>query len=71
MEITISIGKAGITRGVVEIIKRELKKKRDVRVRFLPSSRTKTKEELAEELISLVGKKGKRVGFVVMFKPEV
>ncbi|MEM2924902.1 MAG: 50S ribosomal protein L10 [Methanocellales archaeon] len=51
LKAVIQIGKEGITNGVVEELKRQLKEKKLVKVKFLRSALEKTeREQLAREL---------------------
>lgn len=56
LKAVIQIGKEGITSGVVEELKRQLKEKKLVKVKFLRSALIKTeREQLAKELQEKTG----------------
>ena len=66
--INMQVGKQGITPAIIINVKRAIKEKKKVKVRFLKSSMVKkNRKELGEELIHRVGRKGKLLGNVVSF----
>ncbi len=69
LEPTVRIGKAGITDTVVDDVKKQLKKKKIIKVKFLPAAVTDNKKALAKELAQKVNAKIiHQVGFVVVLE---
>ncbi len=67
IETSIRIGKAGITENVVKQVKSMLKKKKIIKVKFLPSAVKGNKNELFKELAEKTNSKIiHKVGFVVV-----
>ncbi len=65
MDVTINIGKTGLSEKVLEEIKRQLEKHGELRVKFLPSC--DNRKELVANLADSIGAlKLKKVGFVVI-----
>lgn len=70
LPIVVRIGKAGITESVIEEIKKQVKKRKIIKVKFLPAhAKGKNKQEFAEELAEktktkIVG----QTGFVVVLE---
>lgn len=69
LEPTVRIGKAGITDSVVDDVKNQLKKRKTIKVKFLPTAFNGNKKALAKELAQKVNAKiVHQVGFVVVLE---
>jgi RNA-binding protein len=70
LPIVARIGKAGITDSVVEEIKKQLRKRKIIKVKFLPANASgKDKRQFANELAEKTGSKVvSQVGFVVVLQ---
>ena len=69
IEATVRIGKQGITETVLKDIKTQLRRKKIVKVKFLPSAIKGNKKELAQELAKKTGAKiVQQIGFVVVLQ---
>ena len=70
LPISVQIGKKGLTPEVIEKIKEQLKKKRLVKIKMLPSFiRGKDKEAVIQELAEKTNSKiFQRVGFTIVLK---
>jgi len=69
LEVTLKIGKGGITENVVKQVKTQLYKKRVIKVRFLASTIKNNKKELVKELVEKTNAKViHRVGFIVVLE---
>ncbi|MBW2999026.1 YhbY family RNA-binding protein [Candidatus Woesearchaeota archaeon] len=67
--IDIQVGKNGITPSLIEEIKKHLRAKKDVKVKFLKSFiGDKDRREVAENLNAQLPKKGKLIGNTLMIK---
>lgn len=65
-EVKVQTGKNGINEGLVEEIKKHLKAKKTVKVKFLKAFiKGKDRKKVAEELNEKIGAKGKLVGNVL------
>ncbi len=70
LPVSVQIGKKGLTQGTIEKIKEQLKKKRLVKIKMLPSfARERNKEAIMQELAERTCSKiFQRVGFTVVLK---
>ncbi len=68
LPVLVRIGKAGITPTVIEEIKKQLKKRKIIKIKFLPGhAKGKNKKEFAAELAKETGAKIiSQIGFVVV-----
>ena len=68
LEPVLRIGKSGVTPGVIEEIKRQLKKKKLIKIKFLkPALADKDKKEFAKEIAEKTGSELiNQVGFVIV-----
>jgi len=71
IEPILRIGKAGLTDGVVEEIKKQLKKKRLIKIKFLRDAIEGTKKEFAQEVASKTDSELiDQVGFVIVLNKK-
>jgi RNA-binding protein len=72
LEPILRIGKSGLTPGVIEEIKRQLKKRRLIKVKFLRSAANdKSKKEFAEEVADKTDSELiHQVGFVIVLNKK-
>ena len=70
LEPILRIGKNGLTQGVIEEIKRQLEKKKLIKIKFLKAVlEGKDKKEFAKEVADMVDAElVQRVGFVIVLK---
>jgi len=69
LEPTVIIGKAGITNTIIDQVKNQLKKRKQIKVKFLASALAGNKKELTEELAQKTNSRiAHRVGFVVVLE---
>ena len=70
LPIVVRIGKAGITESVIEEIKKQIEKRKIIKVKFLPAhAKGKNKKEFAEELAEKTNTKiVGQTGFVVVLE---
>ncbi|MBW3019855.1 YhbY family RNA-binding protein [Candidatus Woesearchaeota archaeon] len=67
--VNIQIGKNGVTPEIVQEISKHIRAKKDVKVKFLKSFISdKDRKEVAENLNSVLPKKGKLIGNTLMIK---
>ena len=67
MQITLNVGKTGLSETVLAEIKRQLERHETLRVKFLPSC--ENRKELVSSLADRIGaKKVHKVGFVVVLE---
>ncbi len=73
LPVLVRIGKAGITETVLEEIRKQVRKRKIIKVKFLPEhAKGKDKKAFAGELASKTGTKVvSQVGFVVTLKESV
>jgi len=73
LPILVRIGKAGITDNVIEEIKKQVKKRKIIKIKFLPvHAKGKDKKRFAGELASKTGTKVvSQTGFVVVLKENL
>ncbi len=67
------IGKSGLTSSVIEEIKKQIKKRKIIKVKFLPAhAKGKDKKEFAGELAKKTGARVvSQVGFVVVLQEDL
>ncbi len=70
LPVLVRIGKAGITETVLEEIRKQVKKRKIIKVKFLPGHATgKDKKQFAKEIAEKTGTKlVSQAGFVVVLK---
>jgi len=69
LEPSIAIGKAGMTEAVIRKVKELLKRKKVIKVKFLPSAIASDKKELTDKLAKETNSRiVHRVGFIVVLE---
>ncbi len=73
LPIVVRIGKAGLTPAVTEEIRRQIKKRKIIKIKFLPGhAKGKDKKEFAMELARKTGARVvSQVGFVVILQEDL
>lgn len=68
----VRIGKAGMTEKVIEEVKKQLKKKKIIKVKFLKTGLTQDKKKMFEELAEKTESRiMHKVGFVVVLAKKI